>query len=167
MKFCKKLIAAVSVLWGLSGCATGYQPFNSFSGGYGETQLDTNVYTVTFTGNGATSMAHAEDMALLRAADLMRSAGYPFFALLSEKERASTSSSTMPSYATTRGTLSTYSGGANYRGSTTISGGDVLIVSRPTKSITIFGFKERPNIAGTVYDAQLVFESIKRKYSLK
>ena len=46
------------------------------SGGFSETQLDTNVYTVRFSGNGYTSPSKAADFALLRSAEitLMRGA---------------------------------------------------------------------------------------------
>ena len=57
------------------------------SGGFTESQLDTNVFRVTFKGNGYTSPDRAEDMALLRSAELALQHG---FTAVMEQVRAMT-----------------------------------------------------------------------------
>ena len=64
-----RTIAAASASLVLVACATAYQP-QSFSGGFSETQLDKNVFRVSFKGNGYTNAERAEEMALLRSAEL-------------------------------------------------------------------------------------------------
>lgn len=162
----KKMFLSASLCLLISGCATTYQPL-SFGGGYSETQLDFNVYTVTFSGNGHTTLERAGDMALLRAADLMLASGHAFFAVISERERNSTSAFAMPTYATTTGSINTYGGYSNFRANTTMSGGQIINISKPTKTMTVFGFKERPNITEMVYDAKFVTDSIRKKHNIK
>jgi len=65
----KKLIAIVILAFILQGCATSYQK-TSFTGGYSETQLDENVFNVSFKGNGYTSRERVADFTLLRSAEL-------------------------------------------------------------------------------------------------
>ena len=65
----------------LSACATTYQP-QGLSGGFSETQLDTNVFKVSFRGNGYTHAERAEDLALLRSAELTLKNGLPISQLL-------------------------------------------------------------------------------------
>ena len=45
-------------------------PISRHERGFSETQLDTNVYTVRFSGNGYTSPSKAADFALLRSAEI-------------------------------------------------------------------------------------------------
>ena len=64
-----RLLSVLAIALVLSACATTYQS-ESFSGGFSETQLDKNVFRVSFQGNGYTRAERAEEMALLRSAEL-------------------------------------------------------------------------------------------------
>jgi hypothetical protein len=65
----------------LSACATAYQPKDTLTGGFTETQLSPDAYRIVFHGNSSTSKERAQDFALLRAAELSLAAGYPFFTI--------------------------------------------------------------------------------------
>jgi len=86
-------IAALVVLPLFFGCetvhslavGTPYEPYNALRGGYSETALATDVVRVVFRGNSSTSKERAQDLALLRAADLSRQAGFKFFTVLYEE----------------------------------------------------------------------------------
>lgn len=77
----------------VSGCATirslavgtPYQPYNSVTGGYSETKLAPDVVRVVLRGNSSTSKERAQDIALLRAAELSLLAGFPYFTVLKEE----------------------------------------------------------------------------------
>ena len=78
----KKLCLHVLALSILAGCATPYQPMG-FLGGYSETQLDENVFHVSFDGNGFTSEEKASEYCLLRSAELALQHGVSHFLILS------------------------------------------------------------------------------------
>lgn len=97
MKFNVLLIAAA-----LGGCATGYQS-TGFAGGFEDTALAPNIYRVRFKGNGYTSSSRAEDLALLRSADLTLQKGYRYFGLADASMSRSLSTMTTPTTTTTNG----------------------------------------------------------------
>lgn len=70
----KILITAVSAIT-LTACMTPYTS-DGLLGGYSETQVAENVWKVSFQGNGYTSRERAENMALLRSAELTLQEGY-------------------------------------------------------------------------------------------
>ncbi|MDI6775402.1 MAG: hypothetical protein QME60_08455 [Verrucomicrobiota bacterium] len=72
---CVICIAAI-----LCGCTTPYQK-TGVTGGYSETRLQENVFTVNFRGNGYTSRERAQDFAMLRCADITLGNGFKFFAI--------------------------------------------------------------------------------------
>ncbi|HMM56246.1 MAG TPA: hypothetical protein PKD77_01460 [Rudaea sp.] len=65
----------------LVGCATPYKP-SGLMGGFHDTQLAEDVFSVTFKGNGYTSDDRARDFMLLRCADLTLAHGAKFFRLV-------------------------------------------------------------------------------------
>ena len=69
----------------MNGCATTYKELGR-SGGYHEIQLDENIFKVTFSGNGYTSMEMAKDFALLRSAELTIEKGYKYFSLIDNED---------------------------------------------------------------------------------
>ena len=77
----KKATILICTLFLIGGCATAYQS-QGMSGGFSETQLDTNVYTVRFSGNGYTSPSKAADFALLRSAEITLMRGYKYFLII-------------------------------------------------------------------------------------
>lgn len=65
----------------LAGCQTSYQK-TSFTGGFDDLQLSDDTYRVSVRGNAFTSTERAEEIALLRAAELTLQKGYARFALV-------------------------------------------------------------------------------------
>jgi len=165
---------AVTLL--LLSCATSYQP-KSFTGGFSSTQLDKNVFQVSFNGNGYTNQERVNDFALLRSAEIVLENGYEYFAIVDSQRYSQTHAFTTPTTSTTNlsantyGTMTGYGNTTNYSGTTygtattTTYGGQTYFISRPTASNTIVGFKERPQ--GFAYNAPMIVKSLKTKYGLE
>ncbi|WP_351079224.1 hypothetical protein [Shewanella sp. CAL98-MNA-CIBAN-0140] len=163
MKFLPLLLLLPLVL--LSGCSTSYQS-NGFSGGYSETQLDDNVFKVSFRGNGYTRRERVSDFTLLRSAQLAVENGYKYFLVVDSNSYTSNSTYTTPTTSNT--TASAYSTG-NYaygNATTTTTGGQTYNISKPSSSNTIVCFKEKPK-NGFSYNAEIIFKNITKKYGIE
>lgn len=82
-----KRVAVISILvaaLAAAGC-TSYQS-KGFTGGFTDTQLDTNVWQVAFKGNGITSRERVRDFGLLRAAELTLQNKYSYFLVMNEND---------------------------------------------------------------------------------
>lgn len=160
----KHLSILILVLASLQGCATAYKS-NGFSGGYSETQIDENVYKVTFRGNGYTSRERASDFTLLRSAELTLQGGYKYFAVIDANSYTSNSTYTTP---TTSNTTASFYGSGSYvygNATTTTYGGQTYNVSKPSSSNTIVCFKEKPeNLLS--YSAEFIYNNITQKYGI-
>ena len=143
----------------LSACATPYQE-NGLTGGFTETQLDVNVFKVTFRGNGYTNRERAADFALLRSAELALEHGYSYFAIVDSGQHSTNSTYTTPS--TTYSSASAY--GNTAYGSSTTSGHHTYLISKPNATNTIICFKEKPQ--GFSYNAEFIRKSLRAKYEL-
>lgn len=149
----------------LSGCATQYQS-SGLTGGYTETRLAPDMVRITFTGNGYTKRERAQDFALLRAADLGLQSGYPYFAVIDERNDSLESSYTTAGYSYTSGSAYRTGGGVNYSGTTTYVPGQNIPISRPESGLMVKFLKTKP--AGTmVFDAAFLSQSLKSKYKIK
>jgi hypothetical protein len=149
----------------LFGCATAYKP-HGMSGGFTETQLDTNVWRVSFRGNEYTKGERAEDFALLRSAELALANGFTHFAFSSSRTSTEVSSYTAPLIATTSGSSNVYGNRISGSSTTEFSGGNTTFISRPTANNVVVMFKERPNIGAMVYDAIFICNSLGKKYEV-
>jgi hypothetical protein len=154
-----RFIYILSLALVLSSCATAYQKEGA-TGGYTETQLDTNVFQVTFSGNGYTARQRATDFALLRSAELTLENGYNYFVIIDANQYSKNSSYTTPT--TTYGSATAY--GNTAYGSATTYGGQTYHISKPRASNTIVCFKEKPE--GFSYNANFIENSLKEKYQL-
>ena len=161
----KQLSIIVLVLVFLQGCETAYQS-SGFSGGYSETQLDTNVFKVTFRGNGYTSTERASDFTLLRSAELALQNGFKYFVVIDANSYTSKSIYTTP---TTYNTTANVYGTGNYaygNATTTMYGGQTYSISKPSSSNTIVCFTEKPSNAFS-YNAEFIFKNITEKYGIQ
>lgn len=70
-------LAAAAAL-ALSACATSYGRSGLF-GGYSEKQVEPGVWRITATTNGFSGQYSSMTMAIYRAAELARDAGFPYF----------------------------------------------------------------------------------------
>ena len=162
----KKLIVPIIVLVALTGCATSYQK-QGFTGGFSETQLGENIFQITFKGNAYTSRERASDFTLLRSAELALENGYKYFVIVDSEKYTKKGAYTTP--ATSHTTGSAY-GTGNYAygtATTTTTGGQTYIYSKPRSTNTIVCFKEKPEVSGLVYEAAFIIKSIKGKYGIK
>ncbi|WP_421903408.1 CC0125/CC1285 family lipoprotein [Maridesulfovibrio sp.] len=155
----------------LAGCATPYQS-DWINGGYTSTQLDQNVFVVSFKGNGFTKSDTAVDYTLLRCSELTLENGYKYFVIIDSSQDNKTSSYTTPkTYRTdfnSRTNINNYGYGTSaytYGTATTMeSGGQTFTTSKPRIKNTIVCFKNKP--AGFAYNAELLNKSLKQKHNL-
>ena len=156
----------VMVLLGvLVGCATGYHR-DGFTGGYSETQLGEDIFQVSFRGNGYTRSERAADFNLLRCAELALENGFRYFAVVETEKKSQVSSYTTPS--TSRTTARAY-GSGNYTygtATTTTSGGQTYLITKPSATNMIVCYMEKPQVDGLVFDAEFVRTSIRGKYGI-
>src|SRR5262245_7788392 len=75
-----RVAMVVSVVF-LAACSTPYGE-RGLLGGLSERPVDKGVYEVSFRGNGLTSISQAENMVLLKSAELTLANGYQRFVLL-------------------------------------------------------------------------------------
>ncbi len=149
----------------LSGCATTYQR-EGFSGGYTDTQLGENIFQVSFSGNGYTRGDRAADFALLRSAEVATTNGFRYFIVVESGKDSSLSTYTTPTQSYTTGSASAYGNSAYGSARTTTSGGQTYVIRKPSATNTIVCFKEKPEVAGLVFDAEFVTKSLKQKYGI-
>jgi hypothetical protein len=118
---------------------TPYQP-KGFMGGYSETRLGSDMYSVKFQGNGNTRPDRSVDLCMLRCADLTLSKGYKYFYLIDNK-----------------------TGNQGY----IPSGRYGPISSHPSTNNTIQMVNEKPEGAIAVYEADIIAQSYRQKYRIK
>ncbi len=147
----------------LSAYATSYQA-EGFSGGFSETQLDTNVFRVSFRGNGYTRAEKAEELALLRSAELTLKSGFTHFAIVDSQSHERHGSYTTPKRSYTTANATAYGDSAYGTAQTTTHGGQTIHISKPSTTNTIMCFTGKPDIQGLVYDAQFLCNSLGSKY---
>ena len=161
----RKYIAIIIIALFIQGCATSYQK-SGFSGGYSETQLDENVFKVSFRGNGYTRRERVADFTLLRSAELSLENGFNYFVVIDANSYTSNSTYTTPTTSHTTG--SAYGTGNYAYGSATTrtTGGQTYNISKPSSSNTIVCFKEKPTNT-FAYNANFIYKNIREKYGIK
>lgn len=159
---CILLLSAVLVL---SGCATNYKS-TGLSGGFSETQLAENVWSVRFKGNGYTSREKSSEFCLLRCADVCLDNGYNYFVLVDQSETAKVSTHVQPSTSYTTGSAYTL-GNTTYGNATTHTyGGSSYNMSKPRSNNTIMCFKDKPAVNAIVYEAKFIQKSLRDKWKM-
>ena len=163
----------------MTGCATGYHSCG-YTGGYSDMKLQDDIFKVSFRGNGYTGRGKTSDLALLRCSELALENGYKYFVILGENSDVQTSTYTTPTTANTQGsivsTTPVATGGgvtvvgnsASYSSRTTYSGGETYHINKPSASMTIQCFKEKPeNISALIYAAEQIKTNIRKAYKIK
>lgn len=157
-KLLVSIILGVSSIFLLSGCSTKYQS-SGFTGGYQESQLAPNIFSVSFKGNGYTSKEKVADFAMLRSAELTIQNGFKYFSIISEDSDISTIE-IAPSYETT-GTVNSF-GAVNLR--TKEVGG--MKFRKASNTNRIICYKEKP-VNQLSYEAEFIINSLKKKYEIE
>lgn len=148
----------------LAGCATGHQPYSYFGGGgYRDVQLAENTFKVTVEANGYTSNSRATDLALLRSAELALQNGFKYFVIAGASNDSYSATYTTP---TTTNVNVTGHGNTTY-GTAQTYGGQAYAFSFPTPSMTIICFKEKPSFQATIYDAEIVSNSLRSQLGVR
>ncbi len=147
----------------LTGCSTAYQPYSYFGGGgYHDVQLADNVFKVTVEANGFTTSSDATDIALLRSAELSLEHGFKYFIIGSVSDDSYSMSYATPTTTTLNAT--TYNN--TIQGTAQTTGGQTYAFDFPTPSITITCFNEKPELNGTIYDAEIVSKSLRTQFGI-
>lgn len=157
-KSMKPIILISLAVFFLQGCGTSYQTSyqsDSFSGGYSDSQLDENVFKVSFRGNGSTRRDRVADFTLLRSAELAIQNGYNYFVIIDANSYTSTSIHTTPA-------ITNYVYGNSI---STTTGGQTYNISKPSSSNTIVCFKEKPSMVFS-YNANFIHKSLTEKYDI-
>jgi hypothetical protein len=179
-----KSAIAIVLTAGLScvlSCSTPYQSDSLLGGGYSETVLAPDTFRVNFRGNGFTSSERAQDLALLRAAELTLERGFTRFVIVGEENVSTEYTYTTPGQAhtTARGTsqsqgnLYVDSSGGTYSGTattsvdstTTYSPPRTQVMHKPKSGLLIRAFKSEPEGVFT-FDAEFLRQSLAQKYGL-
>jgi len=153
----KKAIGVLICVLFVQGCATTYKSIGR-QGGYSEIQLDENIFKVSFSGNGHTSIERSEDFTLLRSAELTLNNGFKYFTIVESGNRVSNSTHQTPKTYNT-----TFSYGV---AKTTQVGGYTYNVSKPSSTNTIVCYNKKP-LNTVSYNATIVEREIKSKYKIK
>jgi hypothetical protein len=142
-----KRVLLIGVALVLAGCATGYQTMG-FTGGFEEIKLSQDTYRISVSGNGFTSRSRAENIALLRAAELTIQDGYERFAVLGGRVSQEFSGTTNIT--------------VNRIGNTAIaSGGDPIF--KPGGDLVIRMVAKGDPAFATALDAQLIQSQLRPK----
>lgn len=160
-----KTLTLTFVVLALAGCATPYQS-RGLTGGFSETQLDENVFQVSFRGNAYTGRERTADFTLLRSAEVAIENGFRYFIIVDSERYSQQSAYTTPTTSYTTG--SAFASGSYAYGSatTTTTGGQTYFYSKPRGTNKIVLVRERPEVNGIVYDAQFVAKSIREKHDI-
>ena len=161
-----RTVTCVLLTLTVAACATSYKPV-TMSGGYSDVRLDANVFRVSFQGNGFTSASRVEEMTLLRSADVAMRNGFTHFIIVDARAGADYATVAVPAQAYTTGTANVIGSTVYTNATTTYTGGGTYVIARPSSSNTIVCFEGKPQAAGMVYDAKLVFDSLAGKYHVK
>ena len=154
-------ISTIVLALAIAGCATGYQS-KGLSGGFTDTQLDSNVWQVTFNGNGYTSVEKVRDFALLRGSELTLKNGFSYFYLQDEQQSQTNSSFS------TGGSSNTYANcyGSSCTANTNYTPGQTYNIKKHGNTRIVVMLEQKPE-QGFVYNARMIFDSLVQKYSLQ
>lgn len=160
----KSLVAVLFTAF-LYACATPYKS-DGFMGGFSETQLERNVFRVSFRGNAFTRPERVEEMTLLRSAELALKNGFTYFAVIDSQSRVKLGSFTTPTQSNSTANVTAYGNSAYGSAQTTTYGGQTINYAKPSSTNTIICFKEKPDIKGLIYNAQFLCNSLGGTYGV-
>lgn len=154
-----KIISAAVLAVALVACATPYQP-NGLAGGFTDTRLGENTFRVSFQGNGFTRAEDAQQMLLLRCAEVAEAAGFRYFVQASSESSIQKVTQYTPAQVQTTGRVM----GNTYASTSTVTGGQPMTFNFPSSNATIVAFKERPPGATVVFETKYIVESLGPKF---
>jgi hypothetical protein len=158
------------------GCATPYRPLKG-GRGYSESQIATNEFSVSFQGNGQTSLEQDYDFVLLRAAEVTLEHSFSNFAVMDVTNTSSAKPYTVHQrfYANTPAEMSLAPSALGFPATSagySLSSGVIYDVKEqriyfePGTILRIKCFATKPEKPFT-YDGAELRASLKRKYKLR
>lgn len=150
------LLAATLVLL-LSACGA-----TKYDRGIDDVQIDRNLFKVTFRGNDLTTPERAEELALLRSAELAVKNGFSYFVITERVTRERKSSYTTPVTTSTTARKK----GDTVSVDTSTYGGETREYSAPTTINTVVCYTKRPDTQAMVYDAEFLCKSLGQKHKV-
>lgn len=164
----RKYLLFFVLILSLVSCATFYKPLG-FSGGYSSTTFDKNLFRVSFSGNGFTSLERALDFAFLRSAELCWYRDFKYFVIVDSSTYISNSLYITPTTIRTSGEIRfyPYSNYASISARSRTYGGQIYNISKPKVMLVILCFEERPDLEATIFNAEYIKESVRSKYNIK
>ena len=152
------ILAVITLTFG--ACATGNQAQGLGGGSVQVNQFAADVFVVDFFSDGHSSPEQARDLTMLRAADLLLSKGFAYFAITSQSGYVGFSSYVIPTEPLTDGKIIYYGNSAKPEG-------QPIFVGTPKIELGIKSFKDKPEGSeATLFDADFVSKSIRQKYGM-
>ena len=157
-----RVVASVLLIALACGCATGYGK-KTFRFGYTDSQIDSNTFMVTFSGNGYTSDELIQKYVLHRAAEVTIAAGYDYFVIVNARESGKTIPFAMPGSSSSYTTGSAYAYGNSAYGSATTNTsyvpGQVFSIHLPISTVWVKGYKgDKPSDDPSAFDASEILK---------
>jgi hypothetical protein len=147
------LLAAV-----LSGCATPYGKYG-IAGGYTDTRVDENTFSIHVQANGFTDQQTASMHAMYRAAEITVENGFDFFVIVSNAAGARSGTVAIPGQTYSNTNVNVYGNTAYARTTTTTAPTVYMPMTLPNSTLMIKSFKgEKPAGDPNVYDARSVMK---------
>ena len=160
----KRLVLSLSLLsLACAGCATSYQPSQGNSGGFSEVQWDDHTFQVSFHGNRSTTIERAQELTLLRSADLTLQNGFSYFVISDSKLRKESETTPMAQQA---GRTESPSQPLN-AAPTTRGRKNVPSMAEPVYIQSVVMYAEKPVVQDgtTIYNASIVCTTLGPRYN--
>ncbi|GAA4016669.1 CC0125/CC1285 family lipoprotein [Actimicrobium antarcticum] len=153
----KKLLAILMAVL-LAACATPYGKYGLL-GGYTDSRIDENTFSISVDNNGMTSKQVTSMQALYRAAELTVEHGFDYFVVGSTANNARSISMVTPGNSTSNTTINSYGSTALATTTTRYTPSTIVPIELPNSTLVIKAFKGvKPEGIGTAYDAKSVLK---------
>jgi hypothetical protein len=161
-------LLAILVLAALSGCATPYQKIGTdLSGGHSFHRISTDVFVVSFMGNGFTPPRQAADFAMLRAAEIALEYKFRYFAILGEFDRSGVDCAQFTTPGSTTGSVINYGDFATFSAITTPPTTTQIPIFEPGSELAIRCYDKAPGgHTGQVFEATNVASQLRLRYKV-
>jgi hypothetical protein len=147
------VLASLAVL--LAGCSTPYGKYGAL-GGYTDSRIDANTFSISVDNNGFTSQQTTSMHAMYRASELTVENGFDYFVIASGTSNPTSMAMAMPSSSTSTTTLNAYGSTAT---TTQYAPVTVVPVVFPNSTLIIKSFKgTKPTDQANAYDAREVMK---------
>lgn len=161
-----KEIASLAFVLIFAGCAIGrsyHSADNMWKLGYTDTQLNENVYRVSYAGYSI-PQSECDDFAIMRASEIAKEKKYKYFRILTEKQSSQSQSFYIPGTTYTTGTVSGY-GNAAQVNATSYSSGFMGTANYPVSTITIEMLAEKGDLID-ILDAEIIWSALVQKHGV-